>query len=102
MADVPKIDGFDKGLLLARSSRFLFLAAFFGFRYFSTGTAIESIAVMPFVNESGNPDVEYLSNGMMDTLIKSLSQGWQIPYESLRDDPPIQGSAETESAGMKL
>jgi serine/threonine-protein kinase len=36
-------------------------------------TALESIAVMPFVNESGNADVEYLSDGMTETLIKSLS-----------------------------
>ena len=28
---------------------------------------------MPFVNESGNADVEYLSDGMTETLIKSLS-----------------------------
>jgi TolB-like protein/Tfp pilus assembly protein PilF len=34
---------------------------------------IDSIAVMPFVNESGNPDVEYLSDGMTDSLINSLS-----------------------------
>jgi serine/threonine-protein kinase len=34
---------------------------------------INSIAVLPFVNEGGNSDVEYLSDGMTETLIKSLS-----------------------------
>ena len=34
---------------------------------------IESIAVLPFVNEGGNSEVEYLSDGMTDTLINSLS-----------------------------
>ena len=42
------------------------------FRNHST-KQIESIAVMPFVNDSGNADVEYLSDGMTETLISSLS-----------------------------
>jgi TolB-like protein len=37
-------------------------------------TTIQSIAVMPFFNESGNADGEYLSDGMTETLISSLSQ----------------------------
>ena len=40
----------------------------------TSGAAINSIAVMPFLNESGNADVEYLSDGMTETLIGSLSQ----------------------------
>jgi TolB-like protein len=36
--------------------------------------SIQSIAVMPFVNESGNQEVEYLSDGMTETLIFSLSR----------------------------
>ena len=42
---------------------------------------IESIAVLPFVNEGGNAEVEYLSDGMTETLIKSLSQ---IPNLSVK------------------
>ncbi len=50
----------------------LFAVVGFGYWFFNT-KSIESIAVMPFVNESGNADVEYLSDGMTETLISSLS-----------------------------
>jgi serine/threonine protein kinase/tetratricopeptide (TPR) repeat protein len=40
----------------------------------NTNSAIQSIAVMPFVNEGGNSDLEYLTDGMTETLMSSLSQ----------------------------
>ena len=47
-----------------------------GYFYLSrkSNATIQSIAVMPFVNEGGNAEVEYLSDGMTETLISSLSQ----------------------------
>ena len=68
---------FDKRLLLAPVAlAAIVLAGFAGYRYLSsTGSKqIDSIAVMPFVNESGNTDVDYLSDGMTETLINSLTQ----------------------------
>src|SRR5688500_8198337 len=62
--------GFAAGLAV------LMLAAIgLGYWFYSPqNSSIESIAVMPFVNESGNADADYLSDGMTEVLISSLSQ----------------------------
>ena len=52
------------------------IVGLFGYRQFraaSTGQ-INSIAVLPFENQSGNADYEYLSDGMTESLMNSLSQ----------------------------
>ena len=52
------------------------VGGFFGYRYFAPANSkqIESIAVMPFINDSGNADIEYLTDGMTETIIGNLSQ----------------------------
>ena len=57
------------------------LGGFFGYRYITQAKQIESIAVMPFLNDSGNSNIEYLSDGMTESLINSLSQ---IPNLSVK------------------
>lgn len=44
------------------------------YRSKATGAAIQSIAVMPFINGSGDSQVEYLSDGLTDSLIFRFSQ----------------------------
>jgi len=47
------------------------IAAYFRAR--NTEVVVKSIAVLPFEDASGNADVEYLSDGMTESLINSLS-----------------------------
>jgi TolB-like protein/Tfp pilus assembly protein PilF len=63
-------------LAVAAAAVLAIAVGIFGYRYLSsTGSGqIESIAVMPFVNASGNSEFEYLSDGITETLINSLSQ----------------------------
>ncbi len=42
------------------------------------GAAIDSVVVLPFENVGGNPDSEYLSDGITENLINSLSQLSQL------------------------
>jgi serine/threonine protein kinase/tetratricopeptide (TPR) repeat protein len=51
------------------------MIAITGFTYWvSGGKAIESMAVLPFVNANGDPQTEYLADGIPESIINGLSQ----------------------------
>ncbi|MCA1637577.1 MAG: protein kinase [Acidobacteria bacterium] len=81
---VTEIKQHKRGFVIGLSI-LLFSMLGFGYWFFANRSLntkqIESIAVLPFVNESGNADAEYLSDGMTESLIGSLSQ---IPRLSVK------------------
>lgn len=82
VTEVPKAKGFDKRLMFATLAlAVIVLGGFFGYRYITPAKQIDSIAVMPFVNESKNDEIEYLSDGMTESLISSLTE---IPNLSVK------------------
>ncbi|MEW6207661.1 MAG: protein kinase [Acidobacteriota bacterium] len=68
-----------RGLIIAAATLVLAIATLIYVFYFpARGKAIESIAVLPLVNASNNPETEYLSDGITDSLINSLCQVKQL------------------------
>jgi serine/threonine protein kinase len=52
----------------------LALSGFWEWRQSGVENAIDSLAILPLVNDSGDPALEYLSDGITESLINSLSR----------------------------
>jgi TolB-like protein/Tfp pilus assembly protein PilF len=84
--------GFDRRLIVVPLMlAVIVLGGFFGYRYVTQAKQIDSIAVMPFVNQSGNTDIEYLSDGMTETLINSLSKVANLSVKARSAVFPFKG-----------
>jgi serine/threonine protein kinase/Tfp pilus assembly protein PilF len=75
--------------LLAAAGRFYWLRA-------ASGETIDSVAVLPFVNASADPNTEYLSDGITESLINSLSQLPHLKVMS-RDSAFMYKGKETDA-----
>jgi serine/threonine protein kinase/Tfp pilus assembly protein PilF len=67
------------------------------------GPAIESLAVLPFVNVNADPNTEYLSEGITDSLINGLSQLPKLKVMSRNSVFRYKGrEADAQAAGKQL
>jgi serine/threonine protein kinase len=75
-----------------------------GVAYFSANNrTIESVAVLPFVNTGADPDTEYLSDGITESLINSLSQLPRLTVMSRDSVFRYKGQgASAQAAGREL
>ncbi len=64
----------NRGALIAFAALLALLTGAYFYSSRSGGKTIDSIAVLPFANVAGDPNMEYLSDGITESLTHSISQ----------------------------
>ena len=64
--------------------------------------AIQSLAVLPFENASKDPDAEYLSDGLTESLIDQMSRVSSLKVMARATVFRFKGTADPQDAGRKL
>ena len=80
----------------------LALAAGVWMRFHAPGGAINSLAVLPFVNASKDSDAEYLSDGLTESLINQMSRIPSLKVMARATVYRFKGTADPQEAGRKL
>ncbi len=98
---VSEIKRHKRGAMLATTAVVIAVVAVAYFFYPARGSeTIDSVAVLPLVNVSADPNMEYLSDGISDSIINSLSQlpnlkvislSSVLHYKGRQIDPQVVG-----------
>jgi len=98
---VDQIKRHRRGAALALAAALIAIAATAYFFYFTaSGKPIDSIAVLPFANQNHDPETDYLSDGLTESIINSLTQLPDVRviarssvfrYKGLDTDPMVAG-----------
>ena len=98
---VGEVKRHKKAVLLALAA--VIVAAVAVYLYNSrAGRQINSLAVLPMVNGTGDPNSEYLSEGITDSLIDSLSQLPNLNVKSLNSVMRYKGETDAQRVGREL
>ena len=73
------------------------------YRYNKVPSPFDSVAVLPFINSGSDPEMEYLSDGITENLINTLSQLQSVSVRSRSSVYRYKGHAvEPKAVGQKL
>ena len=90
-------------LLWAALAAIVVLLAAAFYLFMGRGQAIDSLAVLPFVNASADPNTEYLSDGITESIINSLSPLPNLKVMSHSSVSRFKGQkVDAQEAGRRL
>ena len=88
-------------LVLGAAALLAFAAAAF-YRFRGSKGAIESLAILPFENANKDPELEYLGDGLTESLINQMSRVSSLKVMARATVFRFKGTVDPREAGKKL